>query len=88
MTIRTTVKTVTFARPFVLNGLDEVQPAGSYEVETDEVLLESASFPAYRRILTLIHLHAQPFHPGTTRSVTIDPEELVVALARDAAPAE
>ena len=66
MTIRTNVKTVTFA----LSGLDEVQPAGSYEVETDEELLASMSFPAYRRILTLIHLHARPSHPGTTRSMT------------------
>lgn len=84
MTIRTTVKTVTFTRPFVLSGLDEVQSAGTYEVETDEELLESVSFPAYRRMLTLIRLHARPAHPGMTRSVSIDPAELDAALSRDA----
>ncbi len=60
MTIRTSKKTVTFRRPFVLGGFDEVLPAGAYSVETDEELLEGISFPAYRRILTLIQLHAQP----------------------------
>lgn len=86
MTIRTTKKTVTFSRPFVLGGSDEVLPAGAYIVETDEELLEGISFPAYRRILTLIHLHAEPDHPGLTRTLTIDPNELEAALTRDHAP--
>jgi hypothetical protein len=30
MTVRTSHKTVTFTRPFSLNVIDEVQPAGSY----------------------------------------------------------
>jgi hypothetical protein len=34
MTVRASHKTVTFTRPFSLNGIDEVQPAGSYTVET------------------------------------------------------
>ena len=36
MTTRTTVKTVQFTRPFRLGGIDDVQPAGDYEVTTDE----------------------------------------------------
>jgi hypothetical protein len=52
MTTRTSNKTVTFRRPFVLGGFDEVLPAGAYCVETDEELLEGMSFPAYRRILS------------------------------------
>jgi hypothetical protein len=88
MTIRTSKKTVTFRKPFVLGGFDEVLPAGAYSVETDEELLEGISFPAYRRILTLIDLHAKPGHPGLTRALTIDPNELDAALKRDQAPAE
>ncbi|MDH3596752.1 MAG: hypothetical protein OEU09_11155 [Rhodospirillales bacterium] len=88
MTIRTSKKTVTFRRPFVLGGLDEVLPAGTYSVETDEELLEGISFPAYRRMLTLIHLHAKPGHPGLTQTLTIDPNELDAALKRDQALAE
>jgi hypothetical protein len=33
MTTRTSKKTVTFRRPFVLGGFDEVLPAGAYSVE-------------------------------------------------------
>ena len=86
MAVRTSKKTVTFMRPFVLGEFDEVQPAGAYCVETDEELLEGISFPAYRRILTLIHLHATPDHPGRTRTMTIDPNELDAALEREQAP--
>lgn len=88
MTIRTSEKTVTFRNPFVLGGFDEVLPAGAYSVETDEELLEGISFPAYRRILTVIHLHAEPNTPGLTRTLTIDPNELDAALQRDQASAE
>lgn len=88
MTIRTIKKTVTFRRPFVLGGFDELLPAGAYSVETDEELLEGISFPAYRRILTLIHLHAKPGHPGLTQTLTINPNELDAAIKRDQAPAE
>ena len=85
MTIRTTSKTVTFVRPFVLDGLDEVQPAGTYDVETDEELLDTVSIRAYRRVSTLVHLHALPSSPRVPRTVTIDPVELDAVLAEDAA---
>ena len=83
MTTRTSIKSVTFKRPFVLGDFDEVQPAGIYRVETDEELLEGISFPAYRRILTVIHLHTRSGRPGLTRTLTIDPNELDAALKRD-----
>lgn len=88
MTLRTSTKTVTFGRPFVLGGFDEVLPAGAYCVETDEELLEAISFPVYRRKLTLIHLHAKPGHPGLRQTLKIDPNELDAALKRDQEPAE
>ena len=88
MTIRTSEKQVTFRRPFVLGGFDKVLPAGAYSVETDEELLEGVSYPVYRRLLTLIRLHAKPGHPGLTHTLTIDPNELDAALKRDQALAE
>ena len=88
MTIRTTKKTVSFRRSYVLGGFDEELPAGDYIVETDEELLEGISFPAYRRVLTLIHLPAKPGQPGVKRTWTIDPNELDAAVMRDRALAE
>jgi hypothetical protein len=85
MTTRTSKKTVTFRRPFNLASYGEELPAGAYNVETDEELLEGISFPVYRRIATLIHLHA---HAGLTQTLTVDPKELDAALARDEALVE
>ena len=86
MTIRTTSRTVAFRRSFVLSGIVEEQPPGTYIVETDEELLQTASVPAYRRISTLLRL---PGRPGSTllgQVVDIDPADLAAALARDAEP--
>ena len=76
MTIRTQRKTVTFARPFAVIGLDDLQPAGTYTVETEEELIDGLSFPAYRRIATSILLPAHPAKPGWSEVAQIDPREL------------
>ncbi len=88
MTVRTTSKTVTLVHPFNLSGVDEVQPAGTYTVETDEELLQTSSLPAYRRISTLMRLPAQPTGTMLTQIVEINPLELAAVLARDAQPNE
>lgn len=85
MTTRTSENTVTFKRPFVLDGFDEAFPAGIYSVETDEELLEGLSYLAYRRVSNVIHLHSSPDHPGLKRALAIDPSELDAVLARDRA---
>jgi hypothetical protein len=86
MTMRTSHKTVTFTRPFSLSAIDEVQPAGTYTVETDEELLQGVSFPAYRRIATLIFLPSRPGGAFVEQVVNIDPQELEAAQ-RDVASA-
>jgi hypothetical protein len=58
MTIRTSSKTVSFARPFLLKGVDRVLAAGQYKVTTDEELIEELSFPVYRRVATMIFVPA------------------------------
>lgn len=49
-------ETVAFAAPFYVEGLASEQPAGTYEVETVETLIEGLSFPAYRVASTSIVL--------------------------------
>lgn len=82
--MRTSRKTVTFAQPFSLRGIGAEQPAGTYVVETDEELLEGLSFPAYRRVATMIFLPARPGDAVSGQLVTIDPLELEAAEKRDA----
>lgn len=84
MATRTTSKTVIFRNPFRLSGIADIQPAGNYLVETDEELLQTVSFPAYRRLSTSIHLGGRPNSGELMRVVDIDPAELAAALARDA----
>ena len=84
MAIRTHRETVTFHRPFSLEGIDRPLPAGSYEVMTDEELIEGLSFPVYRRVATTILVPAASLQ-GSVEMLTIGPAGLAAALDRDAA---
>ncbi len=84
MTIRTTSSTIRFCRPFVLAGIADKQPAGTYTVETDEELLQHVSIPAYRRVSTLIRLPPRPGSTELARIVDLDPLEWAALLASDA----
>jgi hypothetical protein len=84
MTMRTSHKTVTFTQPFSLSAIGDVQAAGTYTVETNEELLQDVSFPAYRRLETLIFLPSRPGGALVQRVVNIDPLELEAAQKRDA----
>lgn len=86
MLTRTTSETVTFRHPFRLTGADEEQPAGRYLVETETEQLQGLSFAAYRRQSTVIRLAGTPNSAELARIVEIDPAELALLLARDAAP--
>ena len=78
---RVTYRQVTFRRPFHLTGLDGRQPAGTYTVETEEALLETYPTVAYRRTATLMHVATSP---GIVQGLPISPDDLDLALARDA----
>jgi len=83
MITRTLRTTAVFRRPFPLKGFSEMQPPGTYAVETEEELLESLSFPAYRRLSTTITLQS-PGAGGVVQMLPVDPRELAVAQAADA----
>lgn len=83
MPTRTTSKTVTFARPFLLKGVDRTLPAGDYKVVTDEELVDGLSFAVYRRISTMIFVPAQSHRSSSTEMVTVDPDDLLAAQDRD-----
>jgi hypothetical protein len=80
MTSRTCDRTVTFHRPFQLSNGDGPFPPGEYLVQTDEELIDRLSFPAWRRVATMIHVR----RGGVTQVLTIAPQELDLVLSRDA----
>jgi hypothetical protein len=59
MTIRSRRETIIFKHPFRIRGIDRPLPAGSYEVVTDEEMIEGLSFAAYRRVATMIKVPAE-----------------------------
>jgi hypothetical protein len=78
MTGRTTSRTVIFRHPFMVEGFGQVQP-GSYIVETEEELLDTLHFQAWKRASTIIRVGSA----GRIQDVPIDPEQLDNALLRD-----
>jgi len=84
MNLRTTSRTITFRRPFSLFGLDDIQPAGTYTIQTDEEPIEGLSFLAYRRVATVIFLPLRHGGPGSFQAIPVTPEAVDTAQARDA----
>ena len=78
---RVTHKTVVFQRPFVLDHTEGEFPPGAYMIETEEELLDTISFPAYRRLSTVMQFAEAN---GIISCIRIDPIALDLALARDA----
>jgi hypothetical protein len=80
MTMRTTTMTLTFQRPFKLKGVDRLLPAADYRVVTEEELIEGLSFPAYRRVSTVIFVPAES--GCAVEMVTIHPSDLEASRLR------
>jgi hypothetical protein len=83
MTIRTIRTTSCFRRPFLLKGVDRMLPAGSYEVITEEELLDGLSFPVYRRLSTVILVPGAS--PSSIEMIAIEPSDLETAHGADTA---
>jgi len=83
MTIRTSQRTIRFDHPFLLTGMDALQPAGAYLLETEEELIQELSFPAYRRIATRLFLPVAPGSSILDEVVNIDPLELEAVQEND-----
>jgi hypothetical protein len=87
MHTQTKRKTVTFARAFLLDGLDKVLPAGAYSVESENDVLDGMFLPDCLRTSVLIHLHKMPGSSGYSQTLTVSWEALEAALSRDQSPA-
>jgi hypothetical protein len=82
---RRTLRTITFLRPFSLTGIDGMQPAGTYTVETIDTTLDNLSFVAYRRVSTAIMVPAVGVASLQRQMIFIDPLELEAALKQETA---
>ncbi len=83
MTVRSRRETVTFVHPFRIKGIDRLLPAGAYEVVTDEEMIDSLSFAAFRRLATMIMVPAE-LHGSTMEMISINSLDLSDARRADA----
>lgn len=76
---RYTTRRIVFVSPFTLGKDQEIYPAGAYDVETREELIERGGYSAHVRTGTMLII---PTATGT-RSRPVEGRDLEEALARD-----
>jgi hypothetical protein len=84
MTTRSRKETMVFTHPFCVKGIDRTLPEGTYEIISEEELIEGLSFPCYRRVGTYIVAPAAPPHQTSTEMILISALDLADALRNDA----
>jgi hypothetical protein len=78
-TTRSRRETVEFKHPFRITSFERILPAGSYEVITDEELMEGMeglSFPSFRPVATAMMVPAPPPRSSFVEMVTINSIDL------------
>ncbi|WP_315702618.1 MULTISPECIES: hypothetical protein [unclassified Bradyrhizobium] len=85
MTMRSRREVVTFKHPFRIKGIDRLLPPGTYEIITDEEMIEGLSFASFRRVATMIMVPAAPPRTSTMEMISISPADLADAQRIDAA---
>jgi hypothetical protein len=84
MTMRSRRETITFKHPFRIEGVDRLLSAGTYEVITDEEMIEGLSFVAFRRVATMIMVPAAAPGSSTMEMIAISSIALSDAQRIDA----
>lgn len=82
---RSTDSEITFRRPFTLRAVGTPLPAGTYRLIVDEEMLQGLSFPAWRRVATMLFTPALGQEGGSQQIFTVDGDELDAALLADQA---
>ena len=83
MTIKTTHTSVSFAEPFTIGNIEEIQPPGEYIVIADDELIEGISRIAYRRVATLLQIPRISAPQTTSQLVSVSAAELDAAQMKD-----
>ncbi|XUM23848.1 hypothetical protein ACRAVF_11545 [Bradyrhizobium oligotrophicum S58] len=88
MSIRSRREFVTFKHPFRIRSIERLLPEGTYEVVTDEEMIEGLSFAAYRRVATMMMLPAAGSHSAAVEMVSISSVDLADAQRVDASASD
>lgn len=83
MQTRTRHSIVNFSHSFFLSGIDEVQPAGEYDIAEDDEIIEGLTWIAWQRVAAFICLPLPKLGSNSRQMVPIDYAELNAALELD-----
>lgn len=72
---------MTFDAPFSIKSAGRMIPAGTYEVVTDDEMIEGLSFPVYRRVATFILVPGEGNHASAVEMLPVVPGEIEAARA-------
>jgi hypothetical protein len=84
MTTRSRMETISFSHPFCIKGVDRTLPPGTYEVISEDELIEGLSFPCYRRVATYIMAPAAVPYQSSMEMISIAALDLADAQRVDA----
>lgn len=84
MTSRSRREIIVFNHPFRIRSIGRDLAAGSYDVVTDEDMIEGISFASYRRVATMMVVPAEAARNGAMEMIAVDPADIADARARDA----
>jgi hypothetical protein len=79
---RRTTETITLRRPLVLAAIGRVIEPGDYVVVTEEELIEGLSFPAFRRVSTVLFVR----QGSRVEMVDVTPTDLLAAQDLEIGP--
>jgi len=74
---------VTFSRPFWLEGVEGTYPPGTYAIQQSQENVLGLSFIGYRQTKTTIELPPRGRVQLAAEVVEVDPADLEAALVRD-----
>jgi hypothetical protein len=80
MSLRKTTKLVTFRAPFQLRAMEEMSPAGEYEITTAQEHIGEFMFEAFGRTTTTIYLPPDVGNFRMGQVIPVDPTELAELL--------
>jgi hypothetical protein len=85
MTTRSRREQIVFKHSFRINGIERELAAGTYEVVTDDEMIEGLSFPCFRRVATMIMVPGASPHSSSVEMISVSPLDLSNAQDTDAA---
>jgi hypothetical protein len=84
MTTRSRREQIIFKHSFRIKGIERELSPGTYEVVTDDEMIEGLSFPCFRRVATMIMVPGASPHSSSIEMISINPLDLTDAQDTDA----